>query len=149
MAKKIKLNPRRFFHKVVIMDNSVLLKAFYNEEGAEQVRKLLNMSIKKECTLLAPALLEFEFLNSISKSYNNFTDVDKAYNKFKKLDIGMINPTDKYVMEAILDVYNVSQISYYDASYHALARDLDAVFLTADKKYYDLMKKKGHVELFC
>ena len=35
----------------------------------------------------------------------------------------------------------------YDSIYHALAIQLDAVFLTADKKHYAKAKEYGHIKL--
>ncbi len=39
-------------------------------------------------------------------------------------------------------------ITFYDASYHALALARKGTFLTCDKKYYSLAKKAGSIELF-
>lgn len=147
MAKNINL--KRFYHKIVIIDNSIILKAFLNEKGCEEVRKLFQMAFQKELTLLAPTLITFEFLNAISKSYSSMDDVLTAYKQFKKIDIGIIDPDEKNVNKALMYIFNEPKISYYDASYHALAKDFDAVFLTADEKFYNLMKRKGNVELFC
>lgn len=147
MAENINL--KRFYHKIVIIDNSIILKAFLNEKGCEEVRELFQMAFQKELTLLAPSLIIFEFLNAISKSYSSMDDVLTAYKQFKKIDIGIIDPDEKNVNKALMYIFNEPKISYYDASYHALAKDFDAVFLTADEKFYNLMKRKGNVELFC
>ena len=145
---KIRLNPRKFFHQRVVIDTSVLLKAFLKEEGSDVVDELLKMHLKRELTLLATPLIIFEFLNVMSKTTSDPQKVSLAFKKIKKLGIAMIEIEDKYVNKAIFDVCEHPDISYYDASYHALAEDLDAIFLTADKKYYTSMNWKGKVELF-
>jgi len=38
-------------------------------------------------------------------------------------------------------------VSFYDASYHALAISENATFLTCDKKYYEKTKRLGHIKL--
>ena len=136
----------KFFHKVVVMDASVLIKPFLMEEGYEQINELIAMHLDHELTILATPLLVFEFLNVISRAVEK-DKVKSAYLEFKGLGIGIIKPDDKFVYNAIEKVSSNHKISYYDASYHALAKDMDGVFLTADKKYYELMKKEGNVEL--
>ena len=148
MAKKAKYGLGRFRKKVFIIDNSVLLKAFFEEEGGETVRRILRMAAKKQTTLLAPTLMVFEFLNVLSKSLKDIDDIKDGFKKFKKLAIGFIDPEDKYVLSALENISEKKQISYYDASYHALAKDYDAIFLTTDRKYFSAMKEKGNIWLF-
>ena len=40
------------------------------------------------------------------------------------------------------------KVSFYDASYHALAKAYEGTFITADKKYYEATKKEGNIKLF-
>jgi predicted nucleic acid-binding protein len=145
---KVNIKPRRFLHKRVVVDASVLLKFFLGEDDADIVKELLQMCMKGEMALFATSLVVFEVLNTIARSYSDPDDACRAYKEFGKLNIGLIDPSDKYVEQAIHDVSENKNISYYDASYHALARDMDAVFLTADKKYYNAMKKRGGMVLF-
>jgi len=37
-------------------------------------------------------------------------------------------------------------VSFYDASYHALAKKIGGVFITADNRYYDKAKVVGNIE---
>lgn len=39
------------------------------------------------------------------------------------------------------------RVSFYDASYHALAIAYDGLFVTADRKYYEMTRKEGNVTL--
>jgi predicted nucleic acid-binding protein len=144
----VNIKSKQFLHKRVVVDASVLLKFFLGEEGGVVVGELLQMNMKGEVSLFATSLILFEVLNAVSRSYTNSSDACIAYSKFKELNIGFIDPDDKYVEQAIDDVFENKKLSYYDASYHALARDMDAVFLTADKRYYDAMKKRGRIVLF-
>ena len=38
-------------------------------------------------------------------------------------------------------------ISFYDASYHALAKAYGIPYITADKKYYQMTEKEGNIKL--
>jgi len=134
-------------NKVIIIDNSVLMKAFLDEEGSGKVREILRLAYTKQITLMAPTLIVFEFLNALCKAVGDYEEVKKAYAQFKKLQIGLMDPDENYIFGFLEDVCGKG-ISYYDASYHALAKSFDAVFLTADKAYYKIMKNKGNVELF-
>lgn len=135
-----------FYKKVVVLDNSVLLKAFMEEEFSEVVDELVDMSLKRDVTFLAPSVLVYEFFNIIARAYSKDLDIKKAFRKFKMLNIGLVDLEDEILLEVADMVQKNMTISFYDASYHALAKDMDAVFLTADKRYYDSMKKKGNVE---
>lgn len=150
MEKNIpKLNPKKFFHKRVIIDNSVLIKFFVQEEGRQLAIELLKMAAKRELSLFAPPLLKFELLNVLSNIIKNSKEVHKAYLKFKKLNISLIEPSEESTKQAIEDSCNDKDITYYDASYSALADDLEATFITADRKYYELMKHRGNIALLC
>lgn len=143
---KLEFNPRKYLRKCAIVDASVILKAFLKEEWNDRIEMLLNMSMRHELTLLSTPLIVFEFLNIISRK-STIDEAMLAYAKFKKFNISIIEPDDKFICHAVSEVCADHKLSYYDASYHALAKDFDAVFLTADKKYYDMMKAKGRVEL--
>jgi len=130
------------------VDASVLAKIFLEEDGKEEVYSLMEMKMKGEVTVLATPLLIYELLNVLSNTFKDFDKVHEVYERFKKFQISLIDPDDKFVSDATKDSCENRTVSYYDASYHALARDMDAVFITADERYYDAMKGKGSVVLF-
>ena len=149
MAKnKMKFMATDYCYQRLVVDASVLSKIFLEEDGREEVYSLMEMKMSGEVTVLATPLLVYELLNVLSKTFKDFDKVQSAYEKFKKFGISLIDPDDKFVGDATKDACENRAISYYDASYHALARDMDAVFLTADEKYYDAMKSKGGIVLF-
>ena len=149
MAKnKIKFDPARYRYKSVVLDVSVLSKAFLDEKGSEVVDQLMSMKMLGEVTVLATPLIVYELLNVLSKTLKDPLVVKRAYEKFKKFGIGLIDPDGSFLGDAIVDSCENQTVSYYDASCHALARDMDSVFITADEKYYNAMKKKGGIALF-
>lgn len=136
-----------FSKKCIVIDASILLKFFLVQEGYEFVDKLLEMQQRKETTILVTPLLIFEVLNVVAKTTKNSEETTEAFKMISRLGFGTINPDEKFMQVAIKAACNNSQVSYYDASYHALAKDFDCMFLTADKKYYEAMKKEGNVML--
>jgi len=45
-------------------------------------------------------------------------------------------------------VQKYPKISYYDAAFHILAKELNAIFITADRKYYNQVKDEGFIYLY-
>lgn len=136
-----------FKFKAIIIDPSVLIKAFQIEKDSELVEKFLILNKKYQLSLLTTPLMFFEFLNVLSKEFKDEERVQKALKKYFKLNIGVIDATYGYLWKGIKAACQNKQVSYYDSSYHALAKDLDAIFLTADEKYFNMMKDEGHIAL--
>lgn len=145
---KLSLKLEEFFKKVIIIDASVLIKEILEENGSDLVDELVQAHLKGELTLMSTPLLTFEFFNVISRAIADDGEVKVAFQRFKKMKIGKLDPDDKNIYWAITNVCKNSKISYYDASYHALAKSLDGIFLTADERYYDLMKHEGNIQFF-
>lgn len=135
-------------HKIIIIDTSVLVKFFVKEAGSDKVKELIKQHLNKDITLLSTQLLVFEFLNTIIRCYPATNAATKIYDDFKSLGIGIM-PFERPVIKGAIGLaYKSNKISFYDSAYHALAKDMEATFLTADRKYYELMKKEGNIELF-
>lgn len=137
-----------FYHSKVVIDSSVLLKAFLNEEGSEQVSQLLAMHKQNECTLLAPKLLLFEFMNIINRIITKEKQVKTAIKLFESIDIALLDLDSQSIFEASKRVHKKSKSSFYDSSFHALAKTLSATFLTADLQYFNAHKDEGNIALF-
>lgn len=144
---KISEKAKSFRYKRIIIDSSVVLKVIFEEDDSDLVREIIALHISKQLTLLAPPLLFFEFLNALSKNIRDERRVINSLKKFFKLGIAIVDAKYGYLEKGISAACNNLQISYYDSSYHALAKDMNGIFLTADEKYYNLMKKDGHIAL--
>ena len=106
------------------------------------------MAKKKQLTIITPSLIKFEVLNSLAKNIKDLTKVTERVKKFQRLDLMIMEPENKSTMEALKEATLKKNVTYYDASYHALAKDFDATFITADKKYFDSVENKENIELF-
>lgn len=139
------VNYGMFVGRVVVVDASVLVKMFLRESGCEFIRELLRLSKRYQLTILAPFLLRYELLNVLSRKVEDFDRAVKMFEIFNCLKIGFVDPGDIYFKNALSEVWADPKISFYDASYAALAKEFDGIFLTADRKYYE--KAKGRVEM--
>ena len=139
---------KKFFDKVIIIDASVLIKVFLEEKESDYANELIGLHIDRRLTLLSTHLLTFELLNILIRHLQSESNVNKAYQEFKLLQIGLIPLESPVIKKAIYLANKDKKISFYDAAYHALAKHMEATFLTADRKYYELMKKEGNIELF-
>lgn len=135
----------KFLGRVVVIDASVLVKMFLGESGDELVRKLFRLTNAYKLTIFAPFLLRYELLNILSRKVEDIDKVSKMFEVFNRLKIGFLDASDDYFKNALKEVWADPKISFYDASYAALAKEYGGIFLTADKKYYE--RAKGGVEM--
>lgn len=140
-------NIDQLIHQRIVIDTSVVLKIFFTEEGSEMVKKIVKLHKSMQLTLLATPLIFFEFLNVISKRLKNKEAAETTLKKFLKIKIAVIDAKYGYLEKGIQIACENSQVAYYDSSYHALAKDLDGIFLTADQKYYQAAKGEGNIVL--
>lgn len=75
---------------------------------------------------------------------------EKASSFFSLLNLGGIVTHLLNLQTLILSLDltgKYKHISFYDAFYHALAISNNTSFVTSDKKYYEKVKKEGHIVL--
>lgn len=131
----------------VIADTSVLLKFVINEkEDTIQAEKLKKLFIEGHIQIAVPSIFYYEVTNTLIRKMSE-NEAMKAASFFR------LTGLQEYDFDDILISYTLSllatslKVSIYDAAYHALAIQKKATFITADKKYYNLMKHHGHVKL--
>ncbi len=132
--------------EILVLDTSVLVKPLLKESGADKVKKILFKKDTFRVSVLVPELFKYEFLNTVTRQKNALT-AKKAYNLLTAKQFSLI-PIEHDLMDATSRLMQKHPgISFYDASYHALAIAYDATFVTSDKKYYELVKKEGNIKL--
>lgn len=141
-----KFDPQLYRNKLVVIDNSVMLKPFLKEESGELIEELFKMHMAKELTLMAPRLIEYEFLNVLARSVIE-ENVHSILETFRLIQLAYFDLDPSSVDEAVEKVCKNPKLSYYDAAYHALAKSMGATFLTADERYYEIMKCEGNIAL--
>lgn len=123
-----------------VLDASVIIKWFIEEEGSDRADKYLQAYKNRQFSILVPTLLFYELGNILlakkaaAKQVGrimqdlhalNLTKTDIGYESFRK------------VFQNADDL----QITYYDASYLTLMQKESCEFVTADKKLYEKVRK--------
>ena len=132
--------------KVIVVDNSVIMKPILEEDDADKVKKLFLHKDRFELSILVPDIFCYEFLNILTKAVGTESAL-KAYNYLKNRQLSVIPFEDDLIKIAGGLVKKYPQISFYDAAYHALAIAHKADLITADERYYNLTKGEGRVKL--
>ena len=130
-----------------IPDASTLIKWVGLEmedlEQAEAFREDYKNGLVK---IVVPALMFWELGNYLGRHFDEET-ATSLFNHFQNYQIQQALVTLETATYTVKIMKRYPKTSFYDASYHALAVQLDGIFLTSDKKYYDKAKSLGHIQL--
>lgn len=124
----------------LVLDASVALKWFIDEDQSSKARRLVKLIKQGRVTIYVPPIFPFEVANILSLKENIspeslFASIGFLYSLNIRPGINSEEFLEKSVM-----VSRDFKITVYDASYIALAQDLKINFLTADKKLKDKVK---------
>ena len=126
------------------IDASVAIKWFIKGELLRyKAIKLLNESIAKNITLIAPPLFESETDGIIqTRLFEKRVTQDIADRTFKLLDNApVIIVTHPFMRQRAREIARqFNQRKVYDATYAALAELRNCEFWTADKAFYEIVK---------
>src|SRR3989338_4261487 len=135
----------------IVVDASVLLKfSIIEEDGLEQALRLRDGIVSGEIDASIPAFCLYECASTIARirlPYLSHSDTFGIYKALRLVGCAEVDLDDSLVMDAYKLLKGVPKVSFYDALYHALALYLRATYITADKKYFDLMRHSGHIRL--
>lgn len=131
--------------KSIIPDASVLLKWLVKEDDQEQALRVRADFEKGLISLSVPSHCFAEICNMLGREW-----ADHGPSFISNLLVSAIQEkrlTLDHIGVAFHIMEEYAHISFYDASYHALALVDGGVFLTADEKYYNKTKKEGRIML--
>lgn len=130
-----------------VIDASVVIKWFIEEKDSTKAVLLKEKHINGKTILIAPDLLIYEVANVLlfSKIFG-LLETKRCLQDLYELEIDLINPSIDLILSAA-ELAFTKQISIYDASYLALAKELDIKLITADKKLYTSANEPRHIEL--
>lgn len=130
-----------------ILDTSVILKWLISEpEDREQANSLRTHFLKEEIDVKILALSVWEINNKLGRIF----DLGAAARLFSHFQIYKLPQAVLKTSDCLMAFHIMKKcpgVSFYDASYHAVALQENAKFLTADKKYYEKAKKMGGIML--
>ena len=117
----------------VVLDASVLLKWFLDEPGSEAALALKRRYCDGELATVIPALAFYEIPNVLRfKREVPKAEVKDITRALWDLELETVAPTEALLEEAI-DLSFLTSLSLYDCAYLALAKELDAALITADR----------------
>lgn len=127
-----------------VLDASVILKWFRakDEEKIEKAREFEKRHLAGEIEIAVPELLFYEVANVLlTKPQIKTEEVLKALEILDQLNLKRFSPTPA-LQKIALEVCQKAKISFYDASYVALADFLKAKLVTSDQKLAEKLGKE-------
>ena len=125
----------------VVVDASVVVKWFVEEEGSDKSLKLRDRYIEGEIRIIAPELMIFETLNALYyKRLFSEEELKQISEALEAYSFTLYPLRGNYASRAV-EVAFKNGITIYDASYIALAIIRNTQMYTADEK---LMRKLKH-----
>jgi len=122
--------------KKYILDTSVVVKWFSQEEGTDEAEGWLKLLEKQEAEIYLPALVKYELANALLKgkklSYKKAEIALKIFYSlpliFVEENLGLAKLSYKFAEKL--------GISYYDACFLALAKTQKAILVTANPRLH-------------
>src|SRR3989338_10442146 len=134
----------------LVLDASVITKWFFEEEDTDQALKLLEKHKLETIQINVPVLLFFEFGNTVVKKFREDIDTRKEFNRnltdLLSIQLSFAETTPD-LLKLVYSVASRYEITFYDATYVALAKSLKCDFVTADKKLVEATKTLKFVKL--
>ena len=128
---------------LLVTDTSVILKWYKEEIYSEIAVKIKDKFVEGIHEIVVPDLILYELANAMRYDKGFGDDLIKqSIRQLVDLDIDITIPAEGLISESV-DYARKYDISIYDAVYVALANQLDAMFVTADKKLFDKIKGLG------
>lgn len=120
---------------IIVPDASIILKWVLpreNEPYSKQAHAISQAFYDNEIELIVPTLWVYEVGNVLTIKYPEVAPVLLAH--LANLYIPVVHPSARHIELATRFVARYA-VTFYDASYHALAVSRDALFVTADEKF--------------
>ena len=127
----------------VVIDASIILKWVLpsdNEPYQNNALELRNLFVNNEIEVFTPTLWYFEVANLLARKFPDYADRQLMELKILLAATEVtISPT---VQSNILRLTTKHHVTFYDASYHAVAMEKNATLITADEKYLQAVAGK-------
>lgn len=130
-----------------VLDSSVIIKWFSNEENTENALKIREMYMQGSASISCPDLVIYEIANALryNKSITE-KEIKDGVNSLISMGISIIVPT-RAVIESAISIALRYDITIYDAYFVALANEIRYTLVTADIKLFNKVKKAYQIKL--
>lgn len=133
---------------IYTIDASVFIKIMIKEDDSHLALRLMHDISKFK--IINPALFEYEIIRICLSNNVDMELVTKLLDTYINSRLELKRPSLKdtnKAKEIMESCRHVGMPSFYDAIYHAIAINNNALFVTADKKYYEKAKKHHSIML--
>lgn len=134
--------------RVYVLDASVILTFLLgkNRSAEKKFIKFLNQVRNGKAKFQSGYLLPLEIANGLRYSLADENLAIEVFQKFSALPIDYFSFSSAQLTR-ILQLSYLFKASFYDTSYHFLAKLLKGTFLTCDARYFKKAKGYGHIEI--
>lgn len=119
---------------ILVLDSSVLVKWFKQEEGTDKALEIREAYISGEVDVAVPDLVFYELSNVLR--YEEGLDsrqVQQAVHSLRQMDFQVIAPFEEYTEDMIEEAIQ-KDITVYDSAFYTLSKLLDAQMITSDQE---------------
>lgn len=131
---------------MVVLDTSVVAKWFIDEEGSNKAAKIREEFLNGIEQIVIRDLTLYELGNLLKFKGFSPSEIESALGSLFDLGVDIVAPT-KDILGAAAKIAEKYDLTFYDASFAALAQELRFKLKTADKKILEKTKALGFVEL--
>jgi len=131
----------------MLIDASVILKWFLDEDDSDKAKVIKDGHISGDFTVVIPDIAIYEIGNALRyASEFSIDDVNRSIEELYELSLDIIAPLPD-ICNVATEIAYQNNITFYDAFYIALAKELELQFFTADAKLYEKTKHLPFVKL--
>ncbi|MBI4753648.1 type II toxin-antitoxin system VapC family toxin [Candidatus Desantisbacteria bacterium] len=131
---------------MIVLDTSVIIKWFIEEENTPLAVEFQDVHIKGKEKIVVPELLFYEVVNVLAtKTTLAQTEAKEAIDFLFGLELETHSLGFEEFILSLKFSYQY-KVTVYDAAYLALAKMLGCKFVTADKKFFEKVKELKNVE---
>lgn len=131
----------------MVLDASVILKWFMKEDDSNKAMSLKDAHVTGKFSIVVPDIVLYEIGNAL-RYEPEFTpkEIISCLEELYELNIDILAPLPD-ILDLVPEIAYHHDITFYDASYVALAKELGLQFVTADLKLYNKVKNLSFVDL--
>lgn len=127
----------------ICVDASLVVKLLVPEEGSPEVLSLYQKWLKEEELLIAPGLIDYEvgttLRQKVVRGLLRSEDLFPVFDFYKRMNLLLFHLTD-FVSQAVPAAAALDQPTVYDIAYLLTAKQQQATFVTADRRFYEKTK---------
>ncbi len=116
-----------------IIDASIIVKWFANEDGSDKAIKLRDQHISEELTLIVPEFVFLEVLNALKYKKVKKEYLEKASKDFLDFQLEVVH-LDEFLLKKAIGISIEYDLSIYDSVYASLAQIHGTQLITEDDK---------------